>query len=277
MKKLTLISIVLIMTLSLAHGQKNVDFSYKFPAGKSVSYVSNSNIQQTLDINGQAMDVYVSSILGCSVKSAGNNGKDLNLQITVDTLAQLIDSPQGMMGGGVGEVEGKTFKMTIGPDGKVVNLDEAKNTTYDLSGQGTNNLATSFAEFFPVMPAGKISQGHTWTATDSVSTESSSNTQINVTTSENKFEGFEEVDGMKCAKITSVLNGNSVMTMDMQGMFMKTSGTFTGNATTWFSPEAGYFVKQEAQMKMTGNMEMPNEGYSFPVVMNITENTQLKK
>jgi len=67
------------------------------------------------------------------------------------------------------------------------------------------------------------------------------------------------------------------MKNEVQGMSMQTSGNFTGTSTVWFSPAAGYFVKSASTTRMTGNVVMPNEGYSFPVVMDIVETNEIRK
>lgn len=277
MKKQAFFSVALlfVMTLSL-NAQKTVDFTYRYPV-KPVSYTNSENIHQTLDIQGQSMDVYVSGFMACNVRAAGNNGNKVNVTVTVDTLAQTIDSPQGVMGGGISEAKGKAFDLVLMPNGKVADISGAKNTTYTIPGQGPGNFATSFADFFPVLPSGKVSQGYTWTSVDTVSTDTGPNTQVTIINAENKFEGFEEVNGVNCAKITSASTGTSNMRNQVQGMDMRTTGNFTGNSTTYFSPESGYFIKSVSNIKMTGNVEMPNEGYSFPVVIDIVETTETRK
>ncbi len=279
MKKLNHLSVTVIMLIALtvsAFSQKNINFTYRYPS-TPVTYINSSNIHEVLDIQGQAMDVYVTNVMGFNVKSAGNLDKNLNLQITIDSLSEIVDSPQGMMGGKIDEVKGKSFNISISPNGKVADISGAKNTTYTVPGSGPSNLSGSFVNLFPVFPNDKIDQGHVWTSSDTVSSESGMSSQVTIVTSENKFEGFEEVIGIKCAKISSVTSGTSNMKNEVQGMSMVTKGTFTGTAAVWFSPDAGYFVKSTSTTKMTGNVEMPNEGYSFPVVLDIVESAELKK
>ncbi len=275
MRKIISFSAIILVVLHIsAFSQKNVDFAYKYPSNP-VSYVRTQNIHETLDVQGQAMDVYVSSLIGCNVKSAGSKGNLVSLSITIDTLAEIIDSPQGMMGGSIGEIEGKTFSLTIGKNGKINDISGAKSTTYTVPGQGQNNLSSVFADFFPELPGGKVNPGYTWTSVDTVSNEEGLNSQVTIMNADNKFEGYEEVDGINCAKITSTTSGSSNMKNDIQGMSMQTTGNFTGTSTTWYSPEKGYFIKFSSTARMTGNVNMPNEGYSFPVVMDIIVTTGL--
>jgi len=206
MRKITLFSAVLFIAfISSAFSQKNVDFIYKYSSsGNPVKYFYTQNIHETLDIQGQTMDVYVSSVLGCNVKSEGNQNNIVTLSITIDTLAEVVDSPQGIMGGGIAEVEGKSFIMSIKGNGKLSDISGAKNFTYSVPGQGQNNLSVTFTDFFPVLPEGKVNPGYTWTTADTVSNETGMSSQVTILNAENKFEGFEEAEGMNCAKITSV-------------------------------------------------------------------------
>jgi hypothetical protein len=277
MRKVIGFSAIFFMALGFnAFSQKSVDFSYRYPSNP-VSYLHKQNIHEILDIQGQSMDVYVTGLTGCNVKSAGNKNNLVTLAVTIDTLAQVVDSPQGVMGGGIGEVEGKTFNITIRNNGKVADISGAVATTFVVQGQGQSNLSGTFTDFFPVLPEGKVNVGYSWTSVDTVNVESGMNSQVTIMNSDNKFEGFEDVEGMSCAKISSTTSGTSNMKNESQGMSMQTSGNFTGTSTTWFSPEKGYFVKFNSTTKMTGNVNMPNEGYSFPVVLDIVESTDITK
>lgn len=281
MQKITLYAVLILTGLTIcitAPAQvKSADLTYRYSSGKPVIYVNQTKMHEVMDVNGQPMDVNVSGILGCTVKSSSTASGGLNLEIEVDTIAEIVDSPQGMMGGTVGDIKGKSFSITLKPTGEVVDISGAKNTVYTVPGQGPNNMASAFADFFPVLPGRKVEAGFSWNSLDTVNSEAGVNTQVTVITSQNKFEGFEEMLGINCAKITSATEGTSVMINEVQGMKMTTNGTFTGTIITWFDPASGVLVKTEGNTKMTGQLDMPNEGYSFPVVIDITETNEIKK
>ena len=52
-----------------------------------------------MDVNGQSMLVNMAMYMGCEVKAAGKTGENLKLEITIDSMAQNIESPQGTAGG----------------------------------------------------------------------------------------------------------------------------------------------------------------------------------
>lgn len=272
MKKKTLISASLILTITAAAAfsqNKPVTLSYKYPS-QGVTYTSRSAIHEIMDVQGQSMDVYVNSSLRCLVKPDGDK-----LSITMDSLSQNIDSPQGAMGGPV-DVKGKSFNLGLSLSGVVTDLSGAKKVTYGVAGSADSDLSTSFIDFFPRLPEKRIRPGDTWTSTDTVRSEAAINNMVTVVTSNNKFEGYEDLNGIRYAKITATTQGTSTMRNQVQGMDMKTSGNFTGNTSTWFAPD-GYFVKFTENTKMTGTMEMTNEGYSFPITLDITKTTQAVK
>jgi hypothetical protein len=91
------------------------------------------------------------------------------------------------------------------------------------------------------------------------------------------FEGTEKFNGTDCAKITAALSGSMKMTNQAQGMDISTSGTFTGTKTLYFYIKDGYFVNETTVTKMTGNIEITNQGMSFPVVMTITATNEMVK
>lgn len=267
------VSLAIIMTTTAAFSQnKQASYSYKYSA-KSVSYATKSSIHEILDVQGQSMDVYVTSAFGCKIKSAGNQ----LLNVTMDSLYQVVDSPQGAMGGPVTDIKDKSFNLGITPTGKVTDLSGAKAITYTIPGSEPGNVSTSFADFFPVLPDVAVTPGYTWTTVDTIKTEGSGTTQVNILSANYKFDGFEDMNGMRCAKFTGETQGTSSMRNQMQGMDMKTSGSFTGSTVTWFAVSEGYFVKFTENTKMKGNMEMPNEGYSFPITMDIIKTTEAVK
>ena len=88
-----------------------VKLEYKYPEGKTFKYISDTKVVQDLDVNGQTMLVNIAMYMGCEVKAARKTGDNLNLEITIDSMAQNIESPQGTAGGPIVDVKGKSFNM----------------------------------------------------------------------------------------------------------------------------------------------------------------------
>ncbi len=251
---------------------------YNYPAEVPVMYLNISKITQAMDIEGQPIDVYVNSAFGCSVRQTGKDGNNLKLEIRIDTIGQIVDSPQGYAGGAVSGVSGKLFNILIAPDGKEIDVSEAEKIVYNIEGSGETNVLSSFIDFFPDLPAGNIEPGDTWDSSDSVNIDSPSMSMKMVYSSVNKLEGIENLNGVECAKITSELTGTRSMSTMSQGMEIYTSGSFTGTGVMFFAINEGYFINQTQSAKMTGNIEVyAPQAMTFPLVMDINSVIDVRK
>jgi flagellar assembly factor FliW len=278
-KSILLSLLIALMVCPVSFSQAGaVKMAYNFPSDNPVKYLTVSNIVQTMDVMGQVMEVNVASVLGCSIKSKGLVEKNLNLEVTIDSMYQKVDSPQGSAGGVLRDAMGKVFIMTISPEGKEVDLSEAGKIVINIEGSGPVDASQSFDEFFPDLPSGAVNPGFSWSVTDTLKTKSASNSAVVTIKYENKFEGFEDFNGMRCAKITSVLSGDRLMITQSQGMDITVKGPFTGTSDFFFSVDKGYFLKQTVKTKLTGTIEITSpENMSFPVIMDMTSVNEVLK
>jgi hypothetical protein len=293
MKKIFLNAVVLALALAIcpvASSQKKSNkkaakatakevptLAYKFTEGKEIRYLTTTKIIQTLDINGQQMDVNVASASACGVKSKGIKDGNIALEVRLDSISQFIDSPQGSAGGNVAGIKGKVFNMVLSPTGKEIDLSEAKQIAVNIEGVGQSDAAESFNDFFPDLPSGIISPGYTWTTKDSVSSGSAANTIVQTVTANNKFEGFETIDGVNCAKISSTLEGARTQNTETMGMSLIVKGPYTGTSVIYFVVDGGYLLKQTVTSKLTGTMDITSQGMSFPIIMDITSVKEVRK
>jgi hypothetical protein len=263
------------LTVSTGYSQKKKEVSlnkdgvkleYKYPAGKSFKYATTSKIVQDMNINGQSMLVNISIYMGCQVMSAGKAGENLNLKIKMDSLVQNVESPQGSAGGSVTDIKNKEFTMLVSPSGKTIDNTEASKIVYNLEGIGENNLAQEFLNFFPSLPENPVKPGDKWIANDTIDRKAQNNTLWMSVASDCKFEGIEKIDGIDCARITASLSGTRKMNTQSQGMDIFTSGPYTGTFILLFALEDGYFFKESVDTKLTGNIEIPSQNMTFPLV-----------
>jgi hypothetical protein len=290
-KNLVVTGLVLILSLifSTGYSQRKSDqpllkgsggtkLEYNYPVGKTFKYVTDTKIVEDMDVNGQSMLVNVAMSMGCEVKSVGKVAENLKLEIKIDSLTQNVESPQGTNGGSVNDVKGKVFNMVISPAGKPVDLSEAAKVVYTMEGSGESNLSQTFLTYFPALPKNGVNPGDTWATSDTIDSKSQSNSLWMPVQSDFKFEGIENIDGIDCAKITATLSGTRKMSTQSQGMGdIKTSGPFTGTQTLLFAVKEGYLVKETVTSKLTGNIEIPDQNMSFPVVMTITSTHEIVK
>lgn len=252
-----------------------ISMKYKYPEDRSVTYKQTSKILQNMDIEGQQMQNVISTLFGCSVKSAGGSGTDLALEVRIDTVAQSVESPMGGSGGGVSGLSGKTFRMVISPSGKEIDLSGAAKVAFNAASSGTTNLANNMMDFFPDLPVALVKQGDKWNAVDSINASSESTSMRLLTNSENTFEGVEKVNGYDCIKITSNVSGTQSIKTLSQDMNVKVTGPYNGKYTTWFSVEEGYFIKTLSEALLKGTIEITEMGMTMPVTMTVSTITDL--
>ena len=97
--------------------------------------------------------------------------------------------------------------------------------------------------------------------------------------SENTFEGIEKVDGIDCAKITSVLTGSRDQKAQNMGMDVRTKGNFTGTEELYFAIKEGYYIKQVVKTKLNGNVDLTGDqgNMSFPMVEDLVSTNAIRK
>jgi hypothetical protein len=254
-----------------------VKLVYNYPAGKEISYLGTSNMAQIMDIQGQTMQTDVASAFGCTVKAVGSQDNNLKLEIRIDTLGQTTNSPMGGSGGAITGIKGKTCNIIIAPDGKAVDISEAAGIVYSTEGSGESNMTQSLSDFFQVLPAKPVTTGDTWNMTDSVMVKSSAMTMKTIDNTVNKMEGFETVNGIECAKISSQHSGTMTMNVQNQGMDIYIKGPYTGTSECLFAVKEGYFIRLTSAIKMTGNLEISSpQAMTMPITIDIKSVNQVK-
>jgi hypothetical protein len=254
-----------------------VKIAYNYPADKAIKYLGTTVMTQIMDIQGQSMQVDVNSAFGCFVKSAGKQDNNLKIEIKVDTLGQTTNSPMGGSGGAIQDIKGKTFNVIISPEGKMVDISGAAAFVYTLEGSGESNMMERFSDFFPVLPSKAIITGDTWSGTDSVTTKSPAMTMKTIDNTINKLEGFETVNGIECAKISTQHSGTISMKVQSQGNDITIKGPFTGTSEFLFAVKEGYFVKMTSATKMNGSLEMTSpQEMTFPIVLDMKSVNEIK-
>lgn len=266
--------IAFLLPAFVLYGQDNKQtgpITYNYPANKPISYSSTTKVAQTMDIQGQTMQTNVNSYVGVTLKSTGLSGVNSTIEVKLDSIYQTVDSPAGNTGGNVEEVKGKTFNITVAPDGKITDSHEAEAVKYE-AGNGTQSDAVQIIDnFFPVLPSIALTTGYTWTTNDSINSKTPGVTTTGTVTAESTFAGYETYKGMNCAKITTLLSGTRIMKTQQNGMDIKVSGPYTGTMTVYFAPAEGIFVKQEMATKMEGTIDITTpDQMTFPIVMEIT-------
>jgi hypothetical protein len=268
---LALASVIIVISsaFNTAAGQKGpVKLVYSFPAGKAITYNMTTVVTQTMDIQGQTMNVFVNTNLGFKLKLMEKQGDNLKLEVTIDSLSTKVESMAGSTGGKMKEVEGKSFNMIISPLGKVVDISEASKIEYSVEGQANVNVSSAFANVLPVLPDNTVKPGDTWEKNDTIVTNASGGKTTLMVKSANKYEGVEKINGIECAKIVSGITGTMQINAQNMGMDIVMNGTTQGQIILYFAIKDGYYVKQEVTQKMSGTAEISGpQSMSFPITI----------
>ena len=278
--KIIIIFMAIASLTVLAPAQQTgpVTLRYKFTGGNDIRYMTNAKMTQAMDIQGQIMNVNVTSAFGCKVAPSGGSGENLKLKITIDTLGQSTSSPMGESGGAVTEVKGKEFSVVIAPDGKSIDVSDAERIAYNMEGSGESNLAQTFIDFFPRLPGKPVRVGDTWNTNDTLRSQSSAMKMKTSVDAVNKLEGIENYGGIECARISSELSGIQDINVQNQGMDIKMKGPYTGKSEVLFAIRDGYFLRQTASAKMSGTVDISQpEQMSFPVTIDRSSVSEIVK
>lgn len=270
--------IILITGLSdNLFSQGPVNLSYNYPGDRAIKYLTSTTMAQIIDIEGQVMQTDVNSAFGCTVTQTGKQDNNMIMQITIDTLGQTSAGPMGYSGGSVGNVKGKSIKVILSPNGKLIDISEAASLTYIISGSGESNLSQTVSDFFPVLPPDAVKPGDTWKLSDSTMTSSSSQTMKITDNSDNKLEGFENVNGVECAKISSTHTGVWTISIKSPEADLIIKGPYTATSECLFAIKEGYFLKNTSSTKLTGQLELTSPMVmTMPITIDMKSVTEMK-
>jgi hypothetical protein len=238
---------------------------YKLPAGRLLTYQIKSEDAQVMDIQGQSMDTQTTATSTITFKGKGLKEKNLLLGVTIDDMATTVtSSAQGDMSPNMSAVKGKSFDMVLSPLGSEVDVSGAEAITYDIATE-TRNLSSAFKTFFPDTPGKPVKIGDTWPSTDAVEEKTGSmNIRIDLQ-NVNTLEGFETVEGMECARISTQATGTITGTGNQGGADLTFSGTSKGKTVWYFAVKEGAYVKGTSESTTQMSVDVAAANMTIPV------------
>ena len=184
--------------------------------------------------------------------------------MTIDDIATTVTSTgQGDMSPDMTGVK-EVLDMILSPLGSEVDVSGAEAITFGMAGE-TRNLSSSFKMFFPDLPGKPVKVGDTWPSSGGIE-EKTSSMDIRVDLqSVNTLEGFETVDGMECARISSQVTGTITGTGNQGGADLTFSGTSKGKDVWYFAVKEGIYVKMTSESTTQMSVDVPVAGQTIPV------------
>jgi len=252
-----------------------VVLEYKMPAGRALTYQTKSEQVRVMEIQGQSMDVNTTATNTFTFKSKGLKEKNFLLGVTIDDIAMtLTSSAQGDMSPDLSSVKGKSFDMVLSPLGSEVDVSGAEAITIDVAGD-SSSVANGFKAFFPDLPAKPVKIGDSWPSSAGIDQKTSS-TNIRVDLQYvHTLEGFEAIDGMECARISSQFTGTVTGTGNQGGMDLAFSGTNKGKDTWYFAVKEGIFVKTSSESTSEMSIDVSAAGMTIPMTQTVKSEIKL--
>ncbi len=249
---------------------------YRLPPETGLYYVSESDIVQSVDFQGQAMVADIKQVMTFNLKPVSASEGRLTLEIIIDTLGLDTKSTMMNVSADVSNVLGKRFNMDLSDKGNELDVSGAEPIEYSIPQTGNRSIALNFQTFFPDLPEQKIKIGDRWSETDTINEVSETEEVVLVLQSYNTFEGIESVGGYECVKVVSKLNGPRNATQNAQGMTITSKGEVEGVMTWYFAYKEGLYVKSVTESVDSSTVSISGgQSFTFPMTQNMKSVTEM--
>ncbi len=279
----TVVVIVLIAGCSSSKNlsgdsKKGVMLRYSFPEKQALKYQANFDIKQILDINGQEFIVDIGQYLAFSTILKSKSKTENHIHIDIDTMDMTISSPQGDLKPDTKEVNGSGFDMILSTLGSGLDVSGAEAIQYEVSPGVKRNVAMTFKFLFPRLPEQSLKIGDTWSMVDTIIDKNDNEEVVMIIDSDYTLAGFETVNGLDCARITSVVTGTRTGKAIQQGVEMQSEGTMEGSGTYFFAQKNGYLLKDVSSITVDATLEIQGpQKRSIPMKFEINNKTELRR
>jgi hypothetical protein len=247
---------------------------YKMPAGRVLTYQGSSEDAQVMEVMGQTMDTHTTNKSTFTFKAKGRKDKNLLLGVTIDDISASMTGAQGDMSPDMTSIKGKSFDMVLSPLGSEVDVSGAEAITYSIATE-TRNLASGFKAFFPDLPGKAVKIGDTWPSSDAIEEKTGSMTIQIQLQNVHTLEGFETVDGMECARVSTQVTGTISGSGSQMGQDMTFSGTSKGKSVWHFAVKEGIYVKAASELTTEMSVDVSSAGVTIPVTQTTKSEVKL--
>jgi hypothetical protein len=248
------------------------------PEGRTLHYRMTNDMKQYLTVREQTVGMTSKRIHLFTLRSEGIEEGNYRLAATIDSLHIAVTTPQGDLNPDVSTIRGKNFDMLLSPLGKEVELSGVDILRYDLGPNGTRSISPDFQALFPDLPERPVVIGDTWESGDIITDESDGG-MIRITLkSVNRLDGFETLNGMKCARIISDVTGTLEGENEQQRAKMSFNGDVTALDTWYFEYERGILVKALSESVTEGGITISGpQSMEIPMTMEMTVQIELRE
>ena len=250
---------------------------YQMPEGQVLKYESVSTMTQTLDVMGQIQEVEGETTSSVTFTSKGQSGSNHELTATLNKMDMYFATSQGEVTPDSSEAVGKSFEVVLSPTGEELELIGITDLTVDLGPEGVQDLAGEFQDSFPDLAENPVKIGDTWTSTVPVIQTSSNGEMTMMFTHVYTLEGFEDMDGYECVKLSIDTTGTQEGTTEQGGMELLSEGVIEGTGTCHFAYKEGLFVKIVAEGVAEGTIFISSQNIEIPMSRTYNMESKLTK
>jgi len=239
---------------------------YRLPPGTPVTYKSTQTSTQTMEVMNQYINTDTKKAVVFTMAPGAMKDNKQSLTITVDSLSASITTPQGDFSADAGQAIGKSFDMALTTMGEELDMSGADLIQYSMGQAGTRSISPDFQAMFPDLAGRPLKVGDTWTTTDTVDVDEAGMILKIITDNLNTFVGFEDLDGTKCARITTASKGTVKGEGEQQGMKVILDTQLDGADIWFFAPDRGLLAKLTSDISMSGTVAVGGaQGMSIPM------------
>ena len=231
-----------------------VSLKYAMPDGKVLKYRVTNGFTQQMDVGGRPISVTAELAQVLSVHSQGMREKDYRLAVTIDSTAGSLAAPQGRIPVDEKSILGRSFDMTLSSLGEEKDVSSAEPIEIDWGMGQKQDALSSFKAFFPNLPRRSVMVGDNWISVDTITEKMGQGEILIILSSTHRLDGFEAINGVKCAKVTAEVSGSITGKGVEGGMEYTTNMEYAGNDVWYFAPETGVFVKSVSTAKAKGEI-----------------------
>jgi len=244
--------------------------TYRMSEAQALRYAVAFEQNHTLEVMGQERSFQNGRTIEFSAVSAGSADGNPLMTVTIDDMTMALGTPDGGVNTlNVEKIREQSFDLKISPLGQVLDTGRASEITYFLGGAGDQSIEVDFRAFFPGLPDGPVKVGDSWSYEGGIPGKSfNPETSIRMT-SVNTLDGFETIDGMECAKITSQFTGELVTEGQSRPGMAINGGPVEGSAVWYFAYKEGLLVKATRTVRATTEIAMMDP--SAPLVPAVEE------
>ena len=249
---------------------------YRMLENQVLKYKSSEDVNQTMDVMGQTIDVDMESSSAFTAKSKGQKENNHQLSVTIDSMKIFMTTPQEEIVPDMSTVNGKSFEIILSPLGKELDLIGADDIQYD-SPDGIRSISANFQDIFPDFADKPVKIGDKWPSDSTITDTYSAGEAKLYFDSMNTLEGFENVNGMECVKITADVTGRYEGSGEAQGMEIVMEGDIVATTTWYFAYKEGIFVKMITEGTAEGSVTVTAQNLEIPMTRKYKMGIELVK